>query len=241
MKPLIVLIAIAALCGPAHAAASDPATPEQLAKVVDAAANLAATAAEVIDQHQATAAAVAKIEAEVAEFAEIKAQLLAENAALREALEKKVGKTEAQLIEEANRANIRAAKAEGELLKLRAARAADPFAPASGSFVGDPFAPAVQAPSPARKWIEVTRHSPLGDTNTPPFTIGAQEWRVRWKGPKGMNLYVYTPGKRAYVESFSVDASSRVAEGSIYAGPGVYYLTSIGGEPGWSAVVEELR
>jgi hypothetical protein len=190
MKALLVFIPVLFAVGATSAAegSDKPATQEQMSAVVEKALEVSAAAAQVIDQQRATEEAFAKIQAEVAEFAKIKAELEAENAALREALQKKVGKTEAQLIEEANRANIRAARIEGELNRLKAAPAADPFmlrgsAPLSPASA-DPLAPNPATPAKPKTWQTVQLLQGTGNKRGPKFTVWG-EWRAHWQFAAG--------------------------------------------------------
>lgn len=241
MKIRIYVLLVMLMAGVCKAQ-DKPASSEQMSAVIDEAVKVASSAADFINEQKAMADTLTKIEAEVAEFAKVKQRLEAENAALRAALESKVGKTEAQLIDEANAANIRAAKAEGELRKIKAQLEADPFAGAPKSAAYDPATDPFVAPAPKPKqWREVVRFTRPADTTTEPFIISAAEWRVRWMARGDATLYVHTPGRGGYVATFDGDKSGAISSGMVYEGAGRYYLATIGANEGWSAVIEELR
>lgn len=177
-------------------------------------------------------------------------RLRLENAALKQALEAKNGKSEGQLIAEANVANIRAAKAEGEAAKLRAAletmRGGDPYVASADDILLFGAKPTImkdrEKPAPqSKRWVEVMRLSKPADTTSEAFHVGTSEWRIRWVAKGDATLYVYRPERRSSVESFDSDKTGGVSQGVVYDGPGRFYLKTIGAREGWSAVIEELR
>jgi hypothetical protein len=239
----VLVLPITGLRATAATSGEAPATPAQIAQVAALAADIATKASEMqgdakIAVDQATAA--------VDEASRIVEELRAENAGLREALEKKVGKEKAELIEDANRANIRAAKAEGEVVKLQKQISEDPFAPAPSlnQQALDPFAPApVPAPRP-RTWTEVRRFTGKGNMRTPDFSVSSGEWRIRYVSTKteqlaeAIHFAVSVEGPDAFLAFNESKPGSGVTMGKQ---PGRYWLDVSALFCDWQVLIEERR
>jgi hypothetical protein len=176
--------------------------------------------------------------------AQVIADLEAEIKGLREALEKKVGKDNAALIEEANRANIRAAKAEGRLVQLEKRLAADPFAPtaadAAVSASPDPFAPTA-APK-AKTWQTVQILQGTSNKRGPKFTVWG-EWRAHWQFTSGEGgLFIAQIEGDDLADAQMLASSTKSGRDTTMGkGSGELTLDVTALQGSWAVKIEELR
>lgn len=148
-----------------------------------------------------------------------------------------------KLIEEANAANIRAAKAEGEVLRLRkrvaeleAQVAADPFAPAPA---GESSA---ATPAKLKTWQTVQTLQGSGNKRGPKFTIWG-EWRAQWQfTAEEVGLFIaQIEGDDAADAQILANTTKSGRDVTMGKGVGELVLDVTALQGSWAVKIEELR
>jgi hypothetical protein len=94
----------------------------------------------------------------------------------------------------------------------------------------------------AKTFVVVKEWSGSGIKNTEDFTVGGDQWKVKWTNTAGgiMQIFVYKSSDKSLVGLAANTQAAGPGE-SVQRGAGTYYLTINSANTNWTVTVEDFR